>query len=224
MPLAIFDIDGTLVDSRFVISSTMAEAFEAKGLAPPAYEQTRKIVGLSLMEAIDRLAPDGLSHEDLLALTEAYKNAFIARRQSGTLHEPLYSGAVEVLDALKSAGWDIGAATGKSRRGLDAIIMTHGFDRYFDCHFCADDGPGKPHPFMVEANLKARAFAPRDAVMIGDTSFDMLMAKAAGAAAFGVDWGFHTPAEISAGGADSLYSDMAGLQAGLLEFGQRRAA
>lgn len=224
MPLAIFDIDGTLVDSRAVISSTMVEAFETSGLAPPAYEQTRKIVGLSLLEAVDRLAPDDLPHEDLLALVEAYKNAFIARRQSGTLHEPLYGGAIDLLEALKSAGWDIGAATGKSRRGLDAIIKTHGFEAYFDCHYCADDGPGKPHPFMVEANLKARAFAPADAVMIGDTSFDMLMAKAAGTAAFGVTWGFHTPDEITAGGADCLQSDMASLKVALFEFGHMRAA
>lgn len=224
MPLAIFDIDGTLVDSRKVISECMIEAFEAQELAPPAYEQTRKIVGLSLLEAVDKLAPPALAHEDLLTLVEAYKHAFISRRRAGTLDEPLYGGVRELLSGLKSEGWQIGAATGKSRRGLDAIIKEHGFAEFFDCHYCADDGPGKPHPFMIEANLSALSCAPCDAVMIGDTSFDMIMAKAAGAAAFGVEWGFHTRGEIRGGGADDMFSTMAALKAGLDRFALGRAA
>ena len=224
MPLVIFDIDGTLVDSRKVISDCMTAAFVRRDLVPPDYEQTRKIVGLSLLEAIDRLAPQDLAHEDLLALVEAYKDEFISRRRSGGLHEPLYEGAMDLLASLKNANWDIGVATGKSRRGLDAIIKSHGFDAYFDCHFCADDGPGKPHPHMVHANLNALGRSAASAVMIGDTSFDMLMAKAAGVSAFGVDWGFHTQDEIKGGGADALFSSMAALSSGLTEFAQRGGA
>ena len=224
MPLVIFDIDGTLVDSRNVISECMAAAFTRQGLTPPSYNETRMIVGLSLLEAVDRLAPKDLPHEDLLSLVEAYKNEFISRRQSGRLHEPLYDGALELLIGLKNSNWEIGAATGKSRRGLDAIIQTHGFDKFFDCHFCADDGPGKPHPHMVQANLDALGRTANGAVMIGDTSFDMLMAKAAGVAAFGVDWGFHTQDEINSGGADRLFSTMDELSEGLQNFAQRLAA
>ena len=224
MPLVIFDIDGTLVDSRKVISECMAAAFASQNLVPPNYNQTRKIVGLSLMEAVDTLAPQGLSHDSLLALVEAYKSEFISRRHAGRLHEPLYDGAMDLLMTLKEANWDIGVATGKSRRGLDAIIQTHGFTPYFDCHFCADDGPGKPHPHMIQANLDATNRSARSAVMIGDTSFDMLMAKAAGVSAFGVDWGFHTEDEITSGGADVMFSTMESLSKGLQDFAQRFAA
>ena len=167
MPLVIFDIDGTLVDSRRVISDCMAAAFVKRDLIPPSYNQTRKIVGLSLLEAVDKLAPPDLSHDDLLKLVDVYKDEFISRRRSGTLHEPLYDGALDLLKSLKEANWDIGVATGKSRRGLDAIIKTHGFNDYFDCHFCADDGPGKPHPHMVQANLDALGQPASSSVMIG---------------------------------------------------------
>lgn len=224
MPFVIFDIDGTLVDSRKVISDCMEAAFVRRGLVPPRYEQTRKIVGLSLLEAVDKLAPKGLSHEDLLRLVEAYKDEFISRRRAGELHEPLYDGAMELLLTLKNANWDIGVATGKSRRGLDAIIQTHGFGDYFDCHFCADDGPGKPHPHMVQANLDALSRSASASVMIGDTSFDMIMAKAAGVKAYGVDWGFHTTDEIKSGGADKMFSSMEDLGRGLNNFAKTLAA
>lgn len=224
MPFVIFDIDGTLVDSRKVISDCMASAFMRRGLIPPSYDQTRKIVGLSLLEAVDRLAPQDLSHADLLALVDVYKDEFISRRRAGNLQEPLYDGALKLLADLKNANWDIGVATGKSRRGLDAIIKTHGFDEYFDCHFCADDGPGKPHPHMVQANLDALGRSAASSVMIGDTSFDMIMAKSAGVAAFGVDWGFHTVDEITSGGADAMFSTMEDLTKGLQGFAQRLAA
>lgn len=224
MAFAIFDIDGTLVDSRKVITECMAAAFMRHDLTPPNYNQTRQIVGLSLLEAVDRLAPQGLSHEGLLALVESYKDEFISRRQSGKLHEPLYDGAMALLVALKNADWDIGVATGKSRRGLDAIIASHGFSGIFDCHFCADDGPGKPHPHMVQANLDALGRAASSSVVIGDTSFDMLMAKAAGVSAFGVDWGFHTVSEINAGGADVVLTSMHELERALLNFSNSLAA
>ena len=224
MPLVIFDIDGTLVDSRKVISECMSAAFAQQGLIAPSYDETRKIVGLSLLEAVDRLAPKDLAHDDLLALVEAYKNEFISRRHAGRLDEPLYEGAIELLAGLKSANWNIGVATGKSRRGLDAIIETHGFGEYFDCHFCADDGPGKPHPHMVQANLDTLGRPAGSAVMIGDTSFDMIMAKAAGVSAYGVDWGFHTEAEIRSGGADDMFSTMADLSSGLKSFARALAA
>ncbi|WP_371396948.1 HAD-IA family hydrolase [Fretibacter rubidus] len=217
-PLAIFDIDGTLVDSRAVISGAMRDAFLAHGLTPPAYEQTRKIVGLSLLEAVDKLAPRDMDHDDLLVLVERYKDAFVSARTSGNDFEPLYAGALDVLTSLKDKGWKIGVATGKSRRGLDAIIDKHSFERFFDAHYCADDGPGKPHPYMVQANLDALDSRADHAVMIGDTSFDMIMAKAAGVATIGVDWGFHTAQEVKASGADYLVSTMDALNERLLNF------
>ena len=221
--LAIFDIDGTLVDSRAVITECMQEAFEQHGLSKPSYDVVRTIVGLSLETAIDKIAPRDISHDDLLVLVERYKTAFIQRREAKTLDEPLYTGAMDLLETLRADGWTMGVATGKSRRGLDAIIKTHGFDRFFDCHFCADDGPGKPHPSMIHANLNACGVLPQNAVMIGDTSFDMIMSKAAEVKAIGVTWGFHTSEEIAVGGADHLVDTMEELGAVLNQFSRLHA-
>lgn len=218
-PLAIFDIDGTLVDSRAMITETMATAFTRFGLTPPDYDATRRIVGLSLMEAIDKLAPRDLDHDGLLKLTALYKDVFIETHNSGRAHEPLYDGAMDILNDLRAAGWKIGVATGKSRRGLDRVIASHGFANYFDAHYCADDGAGKPDPYMVTANLLSLDCAPHHAVMIGDTSFDMIMGKRAGTAALGVTWGFHTVNEITAGGADAVLPTMEALSAALYDFG-----
>ncbi len=217
-PLAIFDIDGTLVDSRYMIQAAMERAFTARDLTPPVYEQTRQIVGLSLGVAIDRLAPRDLGPDALAELTEGYKNAFIAMRQAGEESEPLYDGATDLLTSLKSEGWHMGIATGKSRRGLDAVMSREGWFDIFDCSFCADDGPGKPHPHMVNENLRALTADPQNAVIIGDTHFDMSMGKAAGVHAIGVDWGFHNFAEVKAGGADVMVSTMGELSAALTQF------
>lgn len=217
-PLAIFDVDGTLIDSRHVINLSMARAFECQGLTPPSYEQTRKIVGLSLEVAIDKLAPRALEAGALEQLVEGYKAEFVALRNSGEDHEQPYDGALELLSTLKSSGWALGIATGKSRRGLDAVLKRHDWAPLFECHYCASDGAGKPDPFMVNANLSATASTPQQAVIIGDTSFDMLMGKRAGITSIGVTWGFHTEAEIRSGGADSVYGTVGSLSAALRDF------
>ena len=214
--LAVFDVDGTLVDSRRSIAEAMDQAFAAVGLAPPGYDETRRIVGLSLVPAIKVLAPD-LEEARYPALAEAYRQAFVANRAEG-LHEPLYQGARELVMALKEAGWLLGVATGKVRRGVDHFLDTHGFADVFDCAYCADDGPGKPHPHMLQLNLKAVAVPAAQAVMIGDTSFDMIMAREAGCVAQGVSWGFHTVDEIEGGGAHHVAHDFAALRERLAAF------
>lgn len=221
MKLAIFDIDGTLVDSRYMIQAAMERAFKGQGLTPPEYDQTRQIVGLSLGVAIDRLAPRDLGADALSDLVDAYKNAFIAMRQAGEESEPLYDGAAELLADLKLSGWKLGVATGKSRRGLDAVMSRENWFDVFDCSFCADDGPGKPHPHMVNANLSALSFNAQNAVIIGDTHFDMSMGKAAGVHAIGVDWGFHSFDEVKAGGADVMVSTMGELSGALAGFAKK---
>ncbi|MBY0447830.1 MAG: HAD-IA family hydrolase [Hyphomonadaceae bacterium] len=199
MKLAIFDLDGTLVDSREAIAEAMAFAFAAQGLEPPSYEETRRIVGLSLEPAVQALLP-GAGPAQVAALAEGYKQGFLRQRAEGRT-EALYPGADDLVRRLKREGWTLGIATGKARRGVEHFLETHGFAGVFDCGFCADDGPGKPDPHMLRLNLKAARRAAEEAVMIGDTSFDMAMACAAGVHAQGVAWGFHTPQEIAAGGA-----------------------
>ena len=192
--LAVFDLDGTLVDSRAAIGAAVRDAWIALGLEPPGYEQSRRIVGLSLTEAIKTLAPD-LPETRYGELTEAYRDAFLKNRAAGT-DEPLYAGARETLDTLKRDGWLLGVATGKGRRGIDHVFEHHGLGHLFDAAFCADAGPGKPHPHMLQLNMRALAADPGRTVMIGDTSFDMAMARAAGCTGLGVSWGFHTHDEV----------------------------
>ncbi len=223
-PLAIWDVDGTLIDSRFMINAAMERAFALCKLTPPTYEQTRKIVGLSLDVAIDRLAPRDIDERGLAALVEAYKTEFVALRNSNKELEPLYAGMADILVDLKTAGWALGIATGKSRRGLEAVMTRLVWGDLFDANYCASDGPGKPHPFMVQANLVETDTLPQHAVVIGDTSFDMAMAKGAGCSAFGVNWGFHTEDEIREGGADYIFTSPSDLSAALFDFAKAKAA
>lgn len=214
--LAAFDLDGTLVDSRKTITQAMGQAFAHVGLPDPGYEGTRQVVGLSLETACARIAPDDIAPEDLEALIGAFRGAFVAFRADPDFAEPLYPGGPELVATLEEAGWLLSVATGKNRRGIDTL-----FDRYpalgraFTVIRCADDGPSKPHPHMLDDALAETGVDARDAVMIGDTSHDMAMARAAGVRAHGVTWGFHTPDEIRAAGAHAVHDDFACLERGL---------
>ena len=204
LKLAIWDMDGTIVDSREVISTSMVRAFQAVGLIPPTYDETRQIVGLALEEACRRLAPERTSEETLAHLVEAYRQAFIARRTEEDFREPLYDGAVETLERLANDNWLIAMATGKSRRGIDAIFSMHPLAQSFDTIHCADDGPGKPHPAMCLEAMKKMGAEPHESLMIGDAVFDMQMGRAAGLHSLGVTWGFGTRAELEAAGAHHI--------------------
>lgn len=191
--LVIFDMDGTLVDSQADILSAMAEAFDGVGLAVPPQDEVLGIVGLSLDMAMSRLAPD-VGERKLQDMVQGYKDAYVAlRAQSGAAQSsPMYPGARNVLDRLRQAPDTLlGVATGKSRRGLDKLIEAHGLDRVFVTQQVADHHPSKPHPSMVRQAMAETGVAPEDTVMIGDTSFDMQMARSAGVHAIGVSWGYH---------------------------------
>ena len=217
--LAVWDMDGTLVDSRRQIQRAMEDAFRKVGFQPPGFEATRQIVGLSLADGCARLAPEDARQDQVAALVEAYRSAFVTRRADPDYHEPLYDGACETLEALKDDGWLIGLATGKTHRGLDAIFEIHPLRHYFDTIWCADDGPGKPHPFMVEQAMQDLDAQPDQTVMIGDATFDMIMGRAAGVASHGVSWGFARADELVEAGAHDVHEDFASLLAALARFG-----
>ncbi|MDR3517327.1 MAG: HAD-IA family hydrolase [Azospirillaceae bacterium] len=213
--LALFDCDGTLVDSQHAIVAAMTAAWRCHGLADPDPAAVRRIVGLSLLAAVAALLPQGMPR-DHERLAELYKEAFRDQRRLGTQEEPLYPGAVAALDALAAAGVWLGVATGKGRRGLMPLLEHHALTDRFVTLQTADDGPGKPHPDMIH---RAQAVTGVDAdrvVMIGDTSFDMLMAVAAGVGAVGVAWGYHDVAELTAAGADHIVDDFAAVPATVL--------
>jgi phosphoglycolate phosphatase len=198
--LAIFDCDGTLVDSQASICAAMDDCFAGAGLAPPTAERTRRVVGLSLPQAMAALLPEEAPARHL-ALAEAYKVSFQRLRRERDVHEPLYDGATDLLDALEADGWLLGIATGKSDRGLRLVLERHGLARRFVTLQTADRHPSKPHPSMIEQALAETGADPELSMMIGDTSYDMAMAQAAGVRAVGAAWGYHEAEELSAAGA-----------------------
>jgi phosphoglycolate phosphatase len=201
--LAIFDCDGTLVDSQANICLAMEECFAAAGLAPPERARTRRVVGLSLVEAMQELLPEGGAGLHA-ALTEGYKTAFQEMRRRDAVAEPLYDGIAPLIEALAAEGWLLGIATGKSDRGLALCLERHGLADRFATLQTADRHPSKPHPAMIEAALAETGADAARSMMIGDTSYDMAMARAAGVTAVGVSWGYHGADELCAAGADHV--------------------
>ena len=198
--LAIFDCDGTLVDSGATIHRALSAAFEQNGLELPPPEVSRKVIGLSLTEAMAALLPEA-SPERHLSIAEDYKRAFWMLRAAGEVEEPLFDGVLELLDRLEEDGWLLAVATGKSDRGLRHCLESHGIHARFVSLQTADRHPSKPHPSMVEQAIADAGAAPETSVVVGDTSFDMAMAVHAGARGIGAGWGYHDPDELLAAGA-----------------------
>jgi len=208
--LAVFDCDGTLVDSQHSIFSCMNAAFGAEGLSPPSIDAVRRVIGLPLAECMARLAPSEQPARHG-RLAEAYKAYFFELRQRPDHHEPLFDGALDALDALSASGYLLGIATGKARRGLIAVLERHGIVRRFVTLQTSDLAPGKPSPDMLLRAIAETGADRDDTLMIGDTTFDMLMARNAGVRAIGVRWGYHPAEELDAAGADALVDTFADL-------------
>ena len=208
--LAVFDCDGTLVDGQAAVCDAMEAAFAQCGQPAPDRHQVRRIVGLSLPQAICQLAPDAKGTM-IAELDRTYRDVFRAARAAGQVVEPLYAGIAELLGQLEARGWLLGVATGKSQRGLEHCLAMHGIGERFISLQTADHHPSKPHPAMLEAALAEAGATAADSVMIGDTAYDIAMAKAAGVRALGVDWGYHTREELFAAGAEAVARDPAHL-------------
>lgn len=197
--LVVFDVDGTLVDSQDHIHGAMEHAFAATGYALPARAEILSIVGLSLPEAMARLVPH-LPVSAQADLVEAYKGSF-GRMRADRL-SPLFDGIAELIARLGAEPETLlGVATGKSRRGLAHVLAGHGLQDHFITTQVADDHPSKPHPSMLLAALSETGVAARDAVMIGDTTYDIQMGRAAGFHTIGVSWGYHRAAALAEAGA-----------------------
>jgi phosphoglycolate phosphatase len=170
------------------------------GLELPPPEISRRVIGLSLTEAMATLLPDA-SAEQHSALAEDYKRAFWRLRSAGKVEEPLFEGVLELLDALEADGWLLAVATGKSDRGLKHCLESHGLHARFVSLQTADRHPSKPHPSMVEQAIADAGARPETSFVVGDTSYDMAMAAAAGAAPIGAAWGYHDAEELIEAGA-----------------------
>jgi phosphoglycolate phosphatase len=216
-PFAVFDVDGTLIDSRAVIHRAACEAAADVGLPEPPYDQVRQIVGLSLHEALARLAPQ-LTDAELAEFVARFQDSFRRMHAEPGFSEPAYEGAEDLLRRLHRDGWLIGMATGQSRRGVERNLLRAGWADWFCTTHCADDGPGKPHPSMLLEAMRATDAEPARTVMIGDTSHDMAMATAAKVRPQGVAWGFHTVDEVRAAGAAHVAETFEELEAELERF------
>lgn len=209
MPLLIFDVDGTLVDSQDVIVEAQKRTFAAHGLTPPDRRTSLSVVGLSLREAFVVLAG---ADAPVDSLAEHYKGQFNALRADASLEPPFFPGAQETIARYAAdADFALGVATGKSRRGVRHLFQRAGWDGVFATVQTADDHPSKPAPDMIHAALAETGSAAADAFMIGDTSYDMAMARAAGVRAIGVAWGYHAPAALMDAGAESVIESFAEL-------------
>ncbi|PZU59072.1 MAG: haloacid dehalogenase [Sphingobium sp.] len=208
--LAIFDCDGTLVDSQHSICAAMTRAFETVKLTPPDRAAILSVVGLSLPLAIARLLPE--AEADFHAhLSDHYKAAFHTLRAQGAVSEPLYEGIADLIADLDAQGWLLGVATGKSDRGLSLCLAHHGIADRFVTLQTADRHPSKPHPSMIDQAMADAGASPGTTVMIGDTSFDMEMAVNARVRGIGVGWGYHRPDMLIDAGATVVAMDSAAL-------------
>lgn len=201
--LAVFDCDGTLVDSGGAIYAALVRTFDEHRREVPTPEVGQRVIGLSLVEAMAGLAPEA-EFDECIALAETYKRHFAAARIAGEVEEPLFPGVLELLDALEGEGWLLAVATGKSDRGLRHCLDTHGIHARFVSLQTGDRHPSKPHPSMIELAMAEAGSDPSRTMMIGDTTFDMLMGQAANTLPIGVAWGYHGRDELIAAGAAAV--------------------
>ncbi len=199
--LVLFDCDGTLVDSQHHIVAAMQSAFARYDLAAPAPDAVRRLVGLPLEISVRHLLQTMNIGADTAAVVAAYREAAFAMRHAPDHDEPLFPGLLDTLASLEADGYLLGIATGKARRGLDATLTMHGLHDRFVTLQTADIARGKPDPDMVLRAMRETGAEPGSTLVVGDTTFDILMAKNAGARAIGVAWGYHDPAELLEAGA-----------------------
>lgn len=185
--LIIFDWDGTLADSTGAIVEAMQSAAPACGLPVPTEESVLDIIGLGLPEAIYRVWP-GIDSTQMLALREYYSKHYI---QLTRQEARLFPGVVETLQQLRGAEHRLAVATGKSRAGLNRAFSSTGLGEHFETSRCADEGAGKPDPEMLHVILEETGVSPEEAIMVGDTEYDLDMAQRAGMAGVGVSYGAH---------------------------------
>jgi len=202
--IVIFDWDGTLCDSVEYIVAAMKSAALEIGLAEPDAADVRNIIGLGLKDAIATLFPD-LPRSQWDELTHGYSVQY----RTGDEEPPqLFPGAMDTLLSLRARGFELGVATGKSRRGLASILESMNLLDFFDATRCADETRGKPHPKMLEEILGERNKAPHEALMVGDTEYDLDMARRAGVGSVGVSFGVHSNERLQRHGPVAIVDDL----------------
>lgn len=201
--LAVFDCDGTLVDTHASIVHCMTAAFRSMGNTPPEPAAVRATIGLPLQDGVRILAPEQ-DERTRQRIVDAYRETFFDRRRFDTVDEPLFPGIPALLDALEARGIVLGIATGKIERALVLTLERHGLLNRFATLQTADKAPAKPDPAMLIRAMDEVGAAPDQTVMIGDSTFDIIMGRNAGTATIGVVWGQNNADELAAAGAEFL--------------------
>lgn len=191
--LVIFDWDGTLMDSVDRIVYSMQASAVALSFEPPTYHQAKQIIGLSLPKAIQTLFPSA-DKEQVQTLTAQYKHQYV---EVNTTPTPLFNDALELLTQLKKEHKLLAVATGKARAGLQRVWQASDTEHFFIASRCADECVSKPDPDMINSLLTELNIEKHEAVMIGDTSFDLEMAQRAGVDSIGVTYGVHDTEVLS---------------------------
>lgn len=217
----VFDVDGTLIDSQHTVVHCMGLAFTEQGLPHPGAAAIRRTIGLKLEVAIGSLLPEP-DEARAWQLVEGYRRAFFALLESPDHEELLFPGTLEMLDALAHPEVFLGIATGKNRRGLSRVLERHQLAIRFHNLKTADDGPGKPHPHILETAMTEVGATPAQTVMIGDTTYDIEMARAAGCTAVGVSWGNHPAERLMAAGAHCVINSFSDLKQELIRMSGER--
>jgi phosphoglycolate phosphatase len=202
--LVIFDWDGTLMDSERQIVHCMQMAAHDLELVVPTYESVRHIIGLGLPEAIERLFPR-YDAEVRERIRQGYAHHFVAGSGGGS---DLFPGVLELLNELRGKGLLLAVATGKSRVGLDRVLQKTGLTTMFDLTRTADETRSKPDPRMLYELLAQTRLRPKDAIMIGDTTFDLEMAKNAGMPRIGIAHGVHETGALRAFRPEVIVEDL----------------
>ena len=221
--LVVFDCDGTLVDSQHGIIATMQAAFADADLPAPAPEAVRRVVGLSLEVAVLRVLVGDreaslAEWEQAQRVADRYRHHFHELRGAPDFDEPLFPGAQGALQGLAATGVLMGVATGKGLRGLRVVLEKHDLAGHFTTLQTADGNPGKPHPEMLRRAMAETGMEPEETVVVGDTVFDVEMARNAGVRAVGVSWGYHPVADLQAAGAARVIDHFDELLPTLREF------
>ena len=196
-------MDGTLVDSRAHIARAVVETARITGVTAPPAHQIPRVIGLTLHDALATLFPEADAAK-LAELHRIYREVFANWRAQAMQHEPLFDGTLEILKELDARGFHLGIATGKGRRGVDYILNAHGLNNRFVTIQTPDTAPGKPDPTMLYQAMSETGFSRERTVMIGDTTYDISMAVAAGTHAVGVNWGNHSVEELRGAGAHTV--------------------
>jgi phosphoglycolate phosphatase len=191
--LIAFDWDGTLMDSAACIATALQAACGDCGHPVPSDRDARYVIGLGLHDAMAHVLP-GVAPSEYESVVERYRHHFLVRDSDTTL----FTGVADMLRDLRDAGHLLAVATGKTRRGLDRALEQTGLTRYFHATRCADESESKPHPAMLQWLMKTLDVAPGRTLMIGDTSHDMAMARAANVPRLGVAHGAHDARELVA--------------------------